>query len=377
MKLNMVGPATEMTGYGVHFVNLAKALGNHAEVNITPRSQIDPALSKDLLFMRMVERRFDYDAPTLNIWFADALHLFTGSPRIGFPVFETDLLNEVEIDHISNTPHILLPSKWAEGVVCNSFYYYGAEQLLSDTQFHVVGEGFNPAIFKPREVAENHMTVGWHRPYIQNIGKWEARKGHPELIEAMGKIADQGYSCTLVGMWGNLFQPDWQVHAGHHLTQHGFRQTSAGVYDKNKVKVVLAARVETHMDIANIISMCDFGVYPHKGEGWGLPILETMGSGKPVVATNYSGPSEYLNDASGILIEPSGKAPIYDSVFFPQGRTGNWATINVDELAAAIISMIEMNEPTRRTLGMTAFERASQFTWDESAKKVITMLESL
>jgi len=370
MKVNMVGPATERTGYGIHFVNLAKALGKKIEVSVTARSQVDPMLTRDLSFMRLVDIPFDYGAPTINIWFADNLHLSTGKTRIGFPVFETDQLNEQEYHHIQNQDVLFVASEWAKSVVCSI-------NTPINPDIFVVREGFNPAIFKPREVRESHMTIGWKRPYVQNIGKWEGRKGHPELIEALGMLADGGFEFTFLGMWHNTFQTDWQGHADHHLARAGFRQTQGGMYDKGNVKVVLASRVESHQELANIISMCDFGVYPHMGEGWGLPILETMGSGRPVVATNYSGPTEYLHESSAVLIEPSGLRPIYDPVFFQSGRLGNWAVVETNAVFQAMAKMLNMTNASRFAMGMAAHEIASHFTWDDSADRVIEVLRKL
>jgi glycosyltransferase involved in cell wall biosynthesis len=43
-------------------------------------------------------------------------------------------------------------------------------------------------------------------------------------------------------------------------------------------------------------------VLPSRGEGWGRPHVEAMAMGLPVIATNWSGPTEYLNAANGYLL---------------------------------------------------------------------------
>ena len=53
----------------------------------------------------------------------------------------------------------------------------------------------------------------------------------------------------------------------------------------------------------NLIIFCNVQpvqqVIPSHGEGWGRPHVESMSCGVPVIATNWSGPTEYLNEENG------------------------------------------------------------------------------
>ena len=44
---------------------------------------------------------------------------------------------------------------------------------------------------------------------------------------------------------------------------------------------------------------------PTRGEGWGLPIVEAMAMGLPVIATNHSGPSAYLTGDNSYPLTPA------------------------------------------------------------------------
>jgi glycosyltransferase involved in cell wall biosynthesis len=52
-------------------------------------------------------------------------------------------------------------------------------------------------------------------------------------------------------------------------------------------------------DIERLLSGCDAYVSLHRAEGFGLPIAEAMALGKPVVATGYSGPLDFLDETTG------------------------------------------------------------------------------
>ena len=85
-------------------------------------------------------------------------------------------------------------------------------------------------------------------------------------------------------------------------------------------------------------------VYPSLYEGFGLPVLEAMACGTPVVTSNFGATAELGREAA-VLVDP------YD----------------VDAIAAGI------DEARRRRDGLRAagFERARQFTWDETARQTL------
>lgn len=368
-QINIVGPVTGFTGYGIHTLELTNALQQLTRISLSARSQVDSSARQFSGINKALLTPFDYNKPTVCIWFADCMHLFTGKPRVGFPVFETNKLNKTECYHLSNLDTVFVTSKWAAQVVNDSLGSYGW-----GVDVVVVREGFNDSIFKPFKTAETNITIGWKRPYIQNIGKWEIRKGHPVLIRALGELANDGAEFTFIGHWNNVFQQDWLQVADRHLSAAGFIKVKEGLYKQSNGTIVLSGRLSSHSDIATIINMCDFGVYPHRAEGWGLPILETMACGKPVIATNYSGPSEYLTPECGILLEPDGFEEIYDPTFFPNGREGSWANINLNSLKHAIAAMINCSDDQRFAIGIKAFEQASGFTWGKSAEIIFKHL---
>jgi glycosyltransferase involved in cell wall biosynthesis len=58
---------------------------------------------------------------------------------------------------------------------------------------------------------------------------------------------------------------------------------------------------------AEFLLGCDALVLPSLYECGGAVVLEAMAMGLPVIATKWGGPAEYLDETSGILIEPSGR----------------------------------------------------------------------
>jgi glycosyltransferase involved in cell wall biosynthesis len=84
-------------------------------------------------------------------------------------------------------------------------------------------------------------------------------------------------------------------------------------------------------EIERLIAGCDAYVSLHRSEGFGLPIAEAMALGKPVVATDYSGTSDFLDDTTGYPID--WRPAVLDRPLGPYPAGTRWA--EPDEAHAA------------------------------------------
>jgi len=81
----------------------------------------------------------------------------------------------------------------------------------------------------------------------------------------------------------------------------------------------------------------DAFVLPSRGEGWGRPHVEAMAMGLPVIATNWSGVTEFMNDRNGFPVPFSHLAPIPDGAFAGHLQ----AEVNGDALRQAMRHVVE------------------------------------
>jgi glycosyltransferase involved in cell wall biosynthesis len=105
---------------------------------------------------------------------------------------------------------------------------------------------------------------------------------------------------------------------------------------------------------AKFLAGFDALVLPSLYECGGAVVLEAMATGLPVIATKWGGPADYLNESTGILIEPTGQESF------------------INEIADAMIRLAQSPE-LRAELGQAARTRAvAEFDWE---RKIDVMIE--
>ena len=82
-------------------------------------------------------------------------------------------------------------------------------------------------------------------------------------------------------------------------------------------------------DVNGLISLSDSLISLHRAEGFGLPLAEAMFLGKPVIATNWSGNTDFMNEENSCLIDYSLTETAEDSG--PYARNQLWADADIDQ----------------------------------------------
>jgi glycosyltransferase involved in cell wall biosynthesis len=100
---------------------------------------------------------------------------------------------------------------------------------------------------------------------------------------------------------------------------------------------------------------CDALVLPSLYECGGAVVLEAMAMGLPVIATKWGGPADYLDDTSGILIEPIGRERF------------------IVDLAEAMVRLVQSSD-LRRQLGQAGRARvAAEFDWEKKIDRILSI----
>ena len=342
--INIIAPINQL-GYGVAGLNIVKALSKISSVALWTigqaqiTTQEDANICKEAIEMSSI---YDADRPCVRIWHQNDLAQFVGKgKRIGFPIFELDTFNSVELHHLRNVDELFVCSNWAKNIIKNNDI---------DIPTKVVPLGVDASIFKPVQPAEREKTIFF------NCGKWEIRKGHDILIKAFKQAFDENDNVELWMMCQNPFNSpqeeiQWQ-----------------SLYHDPKIKII--PRVETQEQVYNIMTKIDCGVFPSRGEGWNLEALELMACGKHVIATDYSAHTEFCTKDNADLVTITEKELAFDNKWF-HGQ-GGWAKISEPQVEQLASYMKEFHlKQKRHTINQNGVETALKFSWDNTARKII------
>lgn len=144
------------------------------------------------------------------------------------------------------------------------------------------------------EIDECLAPLNVKQPYFLFLGTIEPRKNVPALIHAFETFAVRHpkYNLVLAGKWGWNCEPAISA-----LSSSPVRE-----------RILDLGYVSVQTRRALLVS-CEALIYPSSYEGFGLPVLEGMAAGVPVITSNVSSLPEVAGDAA-ILVSPSSVADL-------------------------------------------------------------------
>lgn len=193
------------------------------------------------------------------------------------------------------------------------------------------GPGFRP--LDAGDVAERLARIGIEGPYVLAVGNVQPRKNLGRLLEAFAALrrrVDLPHRLVLVGR---------RAYRGDAILA---RQEALGI-----ARHVVATGYVADDDLVALYNGADAFVYPSLYEGFGLPVLEAMACGAPVITSGTTALPEVAGDAAE-LVDPR----------------------SVDELAAALGRVLA--DPARRAdLRDRGLRRARRFSWRRLAEQTL------
>ncbi|MCC6904729.1 MAG: glycosyltransferase family 4 protein [Anaerolineae bacterium] len=173
-------------------------------------------------------------------------------------------------------------------------------------------------------------------PYILSVGTVQPRKNYARLAEAFARLEYTGLKLVIAGGKG------WLEDELYRVIEH------SGIANR-----VLLTGFVADDDLPALYSGAELMAYPALYEGFGLPPLEAMACGVPVITSNTSSFPEVVGDA-GLMIDP----------------------YSVNDLAAAIERVLT-SPSLRTTLCQMGLARARLFDWQASARQLMAHYDML
>ena len=176
-------------------------------------------------------------------------------------------------------------------------------------------------------------------PTLLYLGRLKPYKNVEVLINSFKNISGKFPTAKLlIAGWGDF----------------GYFETLKKLTLKLKLqkKIVFLGKVSEESKMKLLSSSWIF-LQPSMVEGWGITVIEANASGTPVIASDVNGLRDsVLNGETGLLVSPDSKKAIEDAVI-----------------------LLLSDKKLREKLSIAAYEWAQNFTWDESNKKFLKLIE--
>lgn len=211
---------------------------------------------------------------------------------------------------------------------------------ISPDRVRVIPNGVSPDLRPPTEAEVTSLRARYTLPekYVLYLGTLEPRKNLPVLVQAYALARRLGvdHALVLAGGKGWYDEPIYtaikEAGVGEHVRMPGYIPAE---------------------DLAALYGGADLFVYPSLYEGFGLPPLEAMACGTPVLVSNVSAVPEVVGSA-GVTVNP--REP--------------------EQIAAEMVALLG-DEERRQMLAAAGLERAAGFSWENTARRTATLYDEV
>jgi glycosyltransferase involved in cell wall biosynthesis len=204
-----------------------------------------------------------------------------------------------------------------------------------------VHNGYDPHRFQviddPKRLAEVRQKYNLPKQFILWTGQLYPPKNIGRLLQAFAKVKDEiPHMLVIAG------EERWRYRGDLALIER------LGIKDR-----IHFTGWVSHDELPAFYNLADLFVLPSLYEGFGIPLLEAMACGCPVLTATTGSPPEIVEDA-GYLVDP----------------------IKVDEIAAGICEVLS-NSELRSAMVAKGLERVKEFSWEKCARETLGVLERL
>lgn len=212
------------------------------------------------------------------------------------PHFEKVYLNKIR--EISNAAVLFAISESARQEAITHLNY-------PDDQSFNIGAGVSPC-FQKMDIAKDVKKqvlekFGIDKPFIMYSGASDERKNHAGLIQALARLKSEGFNGFQLALVGGLPEEN----------RKKFRDIASRL-NLSEEEVIITGQVSDEELIA-LYNLCDLFVFPSLHEGFGLPALEAMSCGAPVIGSDSTSIPEILANPD-LLFDPSSAQNIANAI---------------------------------------------------------------
>jgi GT2 family glycosyltransferase len=314
---------------------------------------IEPAESGDHL-LDVVSARTSRE-PSVAVVYGqgDALGANGGKYKIGFTMLEVDTFPASWVAEAQKMDEVWVPSE---------FNRQGLHRSGVTRPIHVVPLGADANHFHPEGAAYPNPA----REFLfLSVFEWGARKA-PELLL---KTFNATFSAREpVRLLVKIMNQDQGISVNEEIRRLDLKPSGG--------RISYLCNVEfPHYQLAALYRSADCYVAASRGEGWDLPLMEAMGTGRPSIATDWGAHTEYVREGVAYPLRIRGTVRVTGAGPYYEGRS--WADPDPEHLRHLLRWVFEHQDEARRVGAAAAHEVARRWTWQRTAQVITGRLEAI
>lgn len=321
MKLKYTGPARDYSGYGEANRNDIGALHT---AGVQVKTELPSYVRDSAEFGRLGRLAVELEGNNIGYEYQilhttpDQFkrHTEEGKYHIGRVFWETDRLPQDFAE----------PCKDLEEIWTGSQFNADAIRAAGvDVPIYVIPEAIDTDI---GEVKPYKMDAPGFKFY--SIFEWTERKNPRELLTAYWQEFENVDGVALII---KTYVDNFSIEKRQEIKQQ-IRKLKNQLGLKKYAPVYLYLDLMDRHQVYRFHASCDAFVSAHRGEGWGVPQMEAMLMGNPIISTNVGGIHEYLTDGEDALLVPAQMVKIIANTRNPRWYMPDmrWAEIDHDAL---------------------------------------------
>lgn len=362
MNIRYVAKIFSPTGYAEFARNFIVNLYNAGiDISVVPLdnrySRLNIITKDNVINGLLIEKASNTDNFNINIigfippYFKP--NMISTCKNIGFTMHETGRIPSIYRDGCNAMDAIFVPCKWNVD---------GFKEGNVRVPIYIINPGYDvPDI--DSLVSENRDP----RFTFYSIFTWNDRKNPEGLLKAYFEEFE-GYKDVLLNIqsYTKYFNPLNKVADIR-------AKLRVGVYPKVKIN----NKYTSNREIRKMHINGDCYVSPHRGEGWGMPIMEAMACGKPTIVTGYSGNMDFTTSDNSMLLEYKLKSST--SKGYPKGAydLGVYPEPSIDHLKYYMRYAFENREAIEEIGNRGRQTIVNNFNWSDKIGYMISILNKV
>jgi glycosyltransferase involved in cell wall biosynthesis len=234
---------------------------------------------------------------------------------------------------IRKAKHIFTVSEYSKEDIVRT---YGTAEDKVSVVYNGVNEVYAPVDATTCQLTREQHTQGF--PYFLFVGALHPRKNLVNLFKAYDLFINNTHSSTRLLIVGNKMWWTPDIKNAYEEMNHRKQVVFLGHQSISELKKIYGSALAL--------------TYVSYFEGFGIPIIESFTCGTPVITSNVTSMPEVAGDAA-LIVDP----------------------FNVEEIALAM-QKLEEDESLRTQLIKKGKQRALEFSWDDSARKLWKLMSS-